>query len=114
MHGCTALVSVELPGNVEEIDSGAFSDCSSLEEMHFLEGIKKIDGGIWEDLPNLKAVYIPESVTEIWGWRYVEGKVFTVYGKKGTAAETFAKENNLIFIDISETSQTPDQSGDQK
>ena len=108
---CTALKCIYIPGGVKVSD--ILKDCTALEEIHFWEGTQTIHAEIWKYSKNLKAVYIPESVTEISGWKYAKGRTFTVYGKKGSAAEIFATENQLPFVDISGASQTQDQSAEQ-
>ena len=86
-RGCSGLISVEIPDSVEKIGSAAFKGCS-----------------------NLKSVKIPDSVTFI-GW-YAFGYMsyfgddpaktdgFVIYGVSGSAAEIYANENNMTFVEI--------------
>ncbi len=84
-YGC-GIKSVTLGRNVERIKDGAFMNC------------------------DFKDVMIPKSVTKIgekaFGYRRVGGvsddlpiEGFTVYGKSGSKAETYAGENGFVFID---------------
>ena len=50
---------------------------------------------------NLKAVIIPKSVKEISLYTFGTS-LNSIYGDKGTVAETYAKENGFKFIEISE------------
>ena len=84
----TDITSVLIPDTVTTIEEDAFYKCK-----------------------NLKSVYIPSSVTEIGahafgyydtgesfdGYDKVDG--FAIYGKKGSAAETYAKNNGFKFAE---------------
>ena len=72
------IKSITLPNTVTTIGSSAFAFCESLEY-----------------------IYIPESVTEIIDGTYgaFEGcESLTIHGKSGSAAESYAKENNIPFV----------------
>ena len=112
--------SLKLPDTVTEIMYLAFSDCTSLAYVNIPESVKSIgtqgDGNTFSNCPNLKAVTIPSSVETIrehsFGYNvyyydsekgeYVSETVdnFTILGKSGTAAETYANENGFTFIDL--------------
>ena len=112
--------SLELPDTVTEIMYLAFSGCTSLAYVNIPESVKSIgtpwDGNTFSNCPNLKAVTIPSSVEKIgehsFGYNgsyydsekgeYVSETVdnFTILGKSGTAAETYANENGFTFIDL--------------
>ena len=112
--------SLKLPDTVTEIMYLAFSGCTSLAYVNIPESVKSIgtqgDGNTFSNCPNLKAVTIPSSVETIrehsFGYNayyydsekgeYVSETVdnFTILGKSGTAAETYANENGFTFIDL--------------
>ena len=111
--------SVNIPDTVTEIMYLAFSGCTSLAYVNIPESVKSIgtqwDGNTFSNCPNLKAVTIPSSVETIgehsFGYNgyydsekgeYVSETVdnFTILGKSGTAAETYANENGFTFIDL--------------
>lgn len=111
--------SVNIPDTVTEIMYYAFSDCTSLAYVNIPESVKSIGtqghGNTFSNCPNLKAVTIPSSVETIgehsfgYGYYYDSEKGehvsetvdnFTILGKSGTAAETYANENGFTFIDL--------------
>ena len=84
-YGCTRLKSITIPDSVIGVGGQAFIDCTSLTN-----------------------VTIPASVTDIgdeaFGYFYEKSTReyvnFTIYGYTGTAAETYANENDLTFINL--------------
>ena len=59
------ITSVTIPGSIEFIDYGAFSDCSNLETVILEEGVKTIGESAFYNCSNLKSITIPTSVTKI-------------------------------------------------
>ena len=101
----TNLTSVTIPGSVEVIGFAAFGDCTNLKSVIISNGVKTIGDSAFDGCTSLTSVTIPSSVTEIgdyaFGYTYydtlVKIKDFTIYGKKGTAAERYANSNGFIF-----------------
>ena len=54
-----------IPNSVKEIGISAFSDCSSLKEVHIPNSVTKIGQYAFENCSSLEKVHIPDSVTEI-------------------------------------------------
>lgn len=119
LYNCKSIKSIDLPNTVTEIMYSAFQGCSSLAYVNIPESVKSIgtpwNGNAFSNCPNLKAVTIPSSVEIIrehsFGYNgyfdsekgeYVSETVdnFTILGKSGTAAETYANENSFTFIDL--------------
>ena len=122
-EGCTNLTNVTIPNSVTYIKPGAFRDCKNITSIHIPDGVSKIDNCTFESCTGLKNVYIPESVTSInyyafYGCEsleniyipnsvtsldkesFTECENLTIYGEVGSAAETYANENNIPFVDI--------------
>ena len=73
------------------------------------EGTVGIGGGAFAGCEKLAYVYIPKSVTRIqaedsWYYKTFDGTP-AIWGTVGSAAETFARENGLVFQDTT-TGQT--------
>lgn len=94
---CAKLTALRIPGTVEEIALGLAQGCTALKTVCMEPGVQKIAGRAFKDCPNLETVEIPATVTKI-GAKIFEGcpKVVIVC-EKGSAAEKYAKKNNLAL-----------------
>ncbi len=96
--------SVELPEGLTEIQNSAFSGCKQLKEIKFPTSLKTIGSSAFIKC-GFEGIEIPESVEKIGEYAvgYGSGSVlidnFYIIGKTGSAAETYANENNIKFID---------------
>ena len=108
--GCTGLTSVTIGKNVEKIRSCTFYGCKKLTSVTIPESVTSIEDHAFYNCKSLKSITIPESVTEITpfsiGYSYnkksdsdVKTEGFTVYGRFGSEAESFAKGEGFAFTD---------------
>ncbi len=69
LANCTALTSVTIPDNYEEIGTGtgglSFDGCSSLKHIVLPRNLKSIYTKSFEDCISLEEIVIPEKVTEL-------------------------------------------------
>ncbi len=72
--GCTGLTTVTLPWYLQEIGFYSFANCSNLKKITIYQNVKKIND------------YAFSNVTGL-----------TICGKKGTKAQTFAKDKKYSF-----------------
>lgn len=77
---CTAMEQVTIPDTVTSIGSRAFAVCRKLRQINIPDNVLSIDKN---------ALGIKNS-ERIW--------VKTVYGTSGSAAQTFAEQNELTFV----------------
>ncbi|MGN1087253.1 MAG: leucine-rich repeat protein [Porcipelethomonas sp.] len=113
-ENCTSLKKVSLPENennilVSEIGKYVFKNCISLPEIT-LKGYWRVEEGAFLGCTALKKVIFNENVQEIgdyaFGYTENEDGTFsryeglTIYGVAGTAAETYAVENDIPFVSI--------------
>lgn len=88
-YDCKNLISVTIPGNVEEIEGNAeFYGCANLEEFVIEEGnLKEFSPFTLAACPNLKYVWIPKTMEKIENEAGFGSAC--VIGYTGTAAEEF-------------------------
>lgn len=85
-------------GVLKEIGNGAFSKLEKLTQLVIPETVTAIGDMAFSDCKSLMRVYIPESVTTFGKDLFNGCASPTVYGVSGSAAEKYAKENNIRFI----------------
>ena len=101
---CTSLISVTIGNGLTTIASQAFENCSSLTSINIPKNVTSIGEKAFYLCTSLTSVTIPESVTSIgnsaFGYKgynvLVDG--FTIRGYTGSAAETYAKNNKILFV----------------
>ncbi len=111
-YDCSSLTSITIPSSVTSIGSSAFENCSSLTSITIPSSVTSIGWDAFSGCSSLTSVTIPDSVTSIGGrafgykWnKYEYAKIdgFTIYGKTGSYAETYANNNRIKFVSISDT-----------
>lgn len=127
-ENCRSLKSITIPANVETIRLFTFGnneiggdiyrpykDKYSLENVKFDKGSKltTIDKWAFKDQKQLKSIELPESVTSIDPSAFEGSGLETIYGVKGSYAETFANENGYQFNEKTDDTDPddPDDTG---
>ena len=93
---CVKLSSITIPDSVKSIGEYSFSNCSNLTSVTIPDSVTTIGRGAFSHCTTLKDITIPESVTNIGNWAF-NGVSITIHGKKGSAAEKYAKAKHLTF-----------------
>lgn len=90
------LEIVVLGKGTKTLGEGTFFECDALKEVVLNDGLETIGSSAFAWCYNLKSITIPESVTtiEFGAFEYD----ITIYGKSGSAAEEFAKSNEINFV----------------
>ena len=107
-YNCTGLTNITIPDSLTSIDVGVFGACTGLTSVIIPNSITAIGKYAFYDCYNLSKVKIPESVKSIgnkaFGYNdaFSEYKTenFKIYGFANTAAETYANENEFVFVPI--------------
>ena len=100
---------LDIPSSVKSIGEEAFFGSYQMAAVTLHSGLSSIGAKAFYD-NNFKFVIIPASVTSIgekaFGYisdsKTIDG--FTIYGYRGTAAETYATENGFTFIPLDSVS----------
>lgn len=99
-NGCDLLSDVTISDySITTLTSQTFKDCPALKKITLPKGLTKIESQAFNNCTALVEVYIPESVTSISTDAFSYPDKTTIYGKSGSYAETFAKDNNFKFVD---------------
>ncbi len=102
---CDALERVTLSKSLTQINDNAFSTCLNLTKVNIPDGINvRIDSRAFVNT-GVKSVYIPDGVVQLgyhsFGYEYdsssndVAVKDYKIITQKGTAADTYAKNNGI-------------------
>lgn len=94
---CTKMKSLTLPASLDEVPEYGFSNCTGLEKVVIPEGIEEIGKKAFVKCTNLTEIQIPASVTAIGEDAFKDCENLTIVGVAGSAAETYAKANNIPF-----------------
>ncbi len=133
-YQCTNLTKVTIPDSVTTIDDDAFHSCAALDTVIMGEGVTTIDSYAFADCSNLTEITIPTSVTTIsysafmgtgitevtipkgvttindraFGYSSYNVKIndFVIRGFTGSAAETYAINNNITFVSMGNVEDT--------
>ena len=104
------ITEVTIPDGCTTIDEYAFCSCNELTEVTIPDTVKYIGWSAFLNCDKLKQVVIPAGVETIEerAFGYIDERIFgdfVIKGCKGSAAEDYAKENRLKFVDISTTGE---------
>lgn len=89
------LEEVQLPSTLTAIGDEAFRVCSGLLNITIPEGTKSVGSYAFDDCDNMARADIPKSVESIGDSAFS----CIIWGYQDTAAEAYAREYNLIFVD---------------
>lgn len=116
---CPKLKTISIPNGVKSIGVSAFVDNKSLESVTLPEGLERIETFAFCGCNKLTSVRVPKSVKKI--TKYALGYAtedepmedgyekisdsFVIYGCKGSAAQKYAKKNNIKFKTLGEVAK---------
>jgi len=124
-RGCGNLTVIAIPEGVTTIGNGAFSECTSLTEITIPEEVTTIGVGTFKECSSLTEIKIPSNVTSIEDYAFIGctnltkanilnknvtfgdeifnfldevNEKLTIYGYRGSTAETYATANTIPFV----------------
>ena len=99
-EGCTNLKTITIPERVNIINHGVFKDCCNLKTIDIPNGVTYIGFFSFQNCSDLTTITIPDSVTFIHDSNFDNSSNLTIYGLPNSYAQTFAKENNILFVAV--------------
>lgn len=91
--------SVKIPNSVTSIGRFAFDECTGLTSIVIPDSVISIGEGAFYGCTNLISVTIGNSVTSIGCQAFCNCPRLTIYGAKGSYAETYANKNSIPFCE---------------
>ena len=95
----TNLEEIYLPESIERIEYDAFRGDSKLKEITIPSKVPKIENHTFDNCSELTTMTIKNPNIEL-AKKGMPMNLKTIYGFKGSTAETYAKENGIDFISI--------------
>ncbi|MDE7433439.1 MAG: leucine-rich repeat protein, partial [Lachnospiraceae bacterium] len=95
---CEELSKVILGNGIETIPSYAFHQCPKLEEIVIPYNVKTIMNNAFSNCVRFSKITIPQVTAKMDTSIFSYPDNVTIYGVKGSYAETFAKENEITFV----------------
>ena len=90
---------VIMPASVQQIQPEAFLG-SRMGTVKLPDGVKAIGDRAFASCSNLTSIYLPDSLQSISSSAFAGSDAVTIYGKKGSLAENYAKARNIPFVPI--------------
>lgn len=105
-ENCEALKTIHLPKNLVSIGYTAFVNCYGLGNITLPEKLESIDTGAFRGCNALLGVYITGMNVQIkshaigYNSESEKNEKLVIIGKKGSTAETYAKNTALLFHNV--------------
>lgn len=93
------MYSLTIPGTVKIIPRKLCMECINLINVEIEDGVEKIDTWAFSKCYNLQMIMIPSSVKKFGKCVFDKCEDVTIYGQQGSAAESYAKSNNIRFVE---------------
>lgn len=99
-YNCRELTTMTIPDSVTSIKYSAFSGCTGLTSVTIGNSVTSIGDYAFRGCTGLTRVNIPDSVKSIGSDAFSGCLNPTIYGVKGSYAQTYAKKNWIKFIEV--------------
>ena len=99
-----------VPASVEEIGDMAFYNNQSIKRIDLSDHVRQIEGTAFLSCPNLERISIPPTVEYITPDAVTDCESVSIYGEVGSAAEQFAIDSGIPFVNIHEAEPDPVES----
>ncbi len=99
-RGCDKLKDITLGKGITVITAETFKDDPAIENIVIPKGVVTIEKAAFKNDTSLVSVTIPQTVTNIGSEAFSYNDLMTIYGCKGSYAETWAGQMGFKFVDI--------------
>ena len=92
---------VILPEGFIRLAGSSFADCRKLQKVTLPESLRSIEQMVFQNCGALKQLYIPEGVSTIGilDLNRTKDPSFTIYGKRGSTAHSYAEKYGTNFVE---------------
>ena len=97
-NGCAGLKAFTIPASVTEIGFRAFAGCSALKTITIPDGVTSIGKWAFLKCTAMHEAVLPASLKDFGDGVFHNCTNLTIHAPAGSAAETYAKENNIPFV----------------
>lgn len=104
---CTSLTGIRLPNHLQSIGERTFDGCRALKHVTVPNTVKSIGDFAFENCDALTSIVIPQSVTDLGHEIFFYCEAQTIYGFTGSAAQAYADQYNIPFVDVGSLSDSP-------
>ena len=105
-NACPELTQISFPAGLRQIGRYAFYGCSKLTFVKIPDSATQIGACAFLNCAELKFVLIPASVVNIGNSAFDGCDNLTIYGVKGSYAETYANKKGIPFVEYRELTDT--------
>lgn len=99
MRPISTAATINLPNMLTTIEDEAFADNPAITQVIIPGTVTSIGNGAFRGCGNLWGIEIPSTVTSIGEGAFMTGNI-TIYGDGGSAAETYAENNGIDFVNV--------------
>ena len=93
----TPVKNVNIPSQLKSIGSMAFYNCENISSIELPDTMKEIGSSAFQNCSGMTKITIPEGVEQIGESAFEGCEKLVLYVKKGSYAETYAKESDLKY-----------------
>lgn len=97
-YHCDALKDVGIGTGMASIPQYTFACCNGLEEIIIPYPVEMIETGAFWGCDSLASITLPRELSLIEDEVFSDTYLLTIYGIEGTYAETYAKQNDIKFV----------------
>ena len=90
---CTSLKEIHIPDGVTKIGDSAFDSCKSLSEISIPDSVTRIGKRAFCDCRSLRKIYIPDSVVQIGPGAFKSCPLLEIHCPPGSYAKQYIETN---------------------